>query len=299
MAVRLLKTMAETALLQSGAAGLARWRHRADALVLAWHNVVPDDARFDGDASLHITRSRFAAQLDLLRATHDIVPLAEVLDAAPAGRPRIAITFDDAYVGTLTCGMEEVRRRGLPATLFVPPAFLGGRSFWWDALADAGSVEAAARQHVLGVLGGQDDRARRWATDEGRVVRTPPDYACAAGEDLLRRAVDAGGLTLASHTWSHVNLTGVTDDVLREELERPIAWLAQRFPSAQPWISYPYGLVDERVEVAAARAGYTRGFSLDGRWLNGSDRALRLPRLNIPAGVSPAGFALRAAGVIR
>src|SRR2546422_8966546 len=79
-------------------------------------------------------RSTLFPYTTLLR-THAIVPLEEVLTPAPSGRrPRVAITFDDAYQGAIAIGVEELARRGGPAALFVVPAFGGGGSFWWEPL---------------------------------------------------------------------------------------------------------------------------------------------------------------------
>src|ERR671914_1478754 len=98
------KHAAERLLLASGIPRIARRRHAQDVLILAYHNVVPDDAQACGEEALHLPRSRFAEQLDMLGETHDVVPLAEVLDShsSAGGRPRAVLTFDDAYQGALT-----------------------------------------------------------------------------------------------------------------------------------------------------------------------------------------------------
>src|SRR2546423_5455975 len=111
-----VKAIAERVLLASGGRA-ARWRMRDRTLILAYHNVVPDEQPIFGDRSLHLRRSDFAAQLDALRETHDVVPLPAVLLPSHGPRPRAAITFDDAYAGAVTLGVAEVVARGLPATV--------------------------------------------------------------------------------------------------------------------------------------------------------------------------------------
>src|SRR5512143_348475 len=96
-----LKQAVESLLIGAGVAGLARARARHRTLVLAYHNVVPDGAPPAGDRSLHICRSRFAAQLDELIRHAEIAPLDQVLSHPDRGRPRVAITFDDAYRGAV------------------------------------------------------------------------------------------------------------------------------------------------------------------------------------------------------
>src|SRR6185503_1881953 len=120
----------------------------------------------------------FRDQLDALQQTHDVVPLRDVLNEAPRrGRPRVAITFDDAYLGAVRHAPAELSARGMPATIFVAPAFLGGRSFWWDALADPrGGLDPGLRERALGDLRGEDAAIRAWARGRGFVETEPPDF---------------------------------------------------------------------------------------------------------------------------
>jgi peptidoglycan/xylan/chitin deacetylase (PgdA/CDA1 family) len=294
-----LKRVAERTLLATGAARLLGHAVPRNGLVLAYHNIVPHGAPPGGDRSLHLPQPDFAAQLDSLQRETDVVPLAELLNPGAGGsRPRVAISFDDAYRGAVTVGVEELRLRGLPATIFVPPAFLGGRAFWWDAVADPGSgLAPATRLHALESCAGQDATVRAWAASTGVPLRVPPAHAVAASEEELQRALGYPGLTLGSHTWSHPNLTCLTDTELADELTRPLAWLRERFARFIPWLTYPYGLADERVERAAERAGYEAALRVDGGWLEPSPSRYSLPRFNVPAGISAAGFRLRLAGL--
>ena len=152
--------------------GVDRWAarsRRGRCLVLAYHNIVPDDAAVVGDRSLHLPRHRFAQQLDALVESCDVIPLTAVLsERSPDARPAVAITFDDAYQGALTLGARELRARRLPATMFVAPGLLGGHTFWWDALAGPDGLSAALRDHVLVALRGDGDATRAWAVRSGR-----------------------------------------------------------------------------------------------------------------------------------
>jgi peptidoglycan/xylan/chitin deacetylase (PgdA/CDA1 family) len=303
MSVRsLVKPVAEHVLLGSGAARASRSRHRARTLVLAYHNVVPDDASPAGDASLHLPRHRFAAQLDELARTHEVVPLDEILTPPTRGarRPRVALTFDDAYRGAVTGGVEELARRGLPATIFVAPAFVGGRSFWWDALADprTGEVRPSVREHALRALRGEDARIRRWA-GTGAAVTAVPAPLVGAGEEELHAAARVPGITFGSHTWGHPNLAALDPAEFDEELARPLAWLRARFDNVVSWLSYPYGLWSPAVARAAERAGYRGALRVEGGWVpRGDVPHFSVPRYNVPAGLSVRGFRLRIDGLL-
>ena len=127
---------------------------------------------------------------------------------------------------------------------------------------------------------------------------SPPSHARGAQESDLTAAAKVPGITFGSHTHSHPNLARLDDAALHQELEPPLAWLRERFTNVLPVISYPYGLSSPKVEQAAARAGYTAGFRIEGGWLaRGADNAFALPRLDVSSGISSAGFALRCAGV--
>lgn len=297
----MLKSTIEHGALWSGVPGIMRAQRRGDALVLAYHNIVPDGAVATGDLSLHLPQSRFAAQLDSLMRTHDVIPLERALSGHAGARPAAVITFDDAYQGAITAGISELAIRSLPATIFVATAFVDGGSFWWDALTAPGADAPAAelRARALAECAGVDARVREMASREHLAAETmPPAHARGGNERDLAAAAATPGLTLGSHTHGHPNLARLESELLESELVRPLAWLRERFANVLPIISYPYGLSSPEVERAAERAGYTAGLRIEGGWLpRGARNALALPRLDVPSGLSPAGFALRCAGM--
>ncbi len=300
----LLKRTAELFLRHGGAAQLGRSRLRGRGLVLAYHNILPDGQSPGADRSLHSSQPGFAQQLDLLQEVSEVVPLSDLLfDSAPTTgtRSRVAITFDDAYTGALTAGVEELRRRSLPATVFVTPGFLGGRSFWWDEVLPVGgdSLPAEVREQLLTDCEGRDDLVRRWAAGQG--YRTIPASAAArcASESLLAAALEYPGLCAGAHTWNHPNLTRIRGEALTDELVLPLQYLEGRFPRVLRVLAYPYGLTDSVVEAAAAAAGYRAALRVTGGWLPASPAAapFRLPRLDVSSRLSLDGFALRLAGL--
>jgi peptidoglycan/xylan/chitin deacetylase (PgdA/CDA1 family) len=271
-------------------------------LVVAYHNVVPDDAPPRGDLANHLPLSSFLTQVCELARTHDVVPIQDTLAPPPrdSRRPRAAITFDDAYQGAAVHAIPELVRLGLPATIFVAPAFIGGKSFWWDAIAGANGEGLAptVRDYALGELRGEDGAVRQWAIEAGLPLTAMPPVACAATEEELARAASLPGITVGAHTWSHPNLSRLNPAKLEVELVEPLDWIRARFANPIPWIAYPYGAFDSDVARAAAAAGYDGGLGVSGGWFPAAnpDR-LALPRVNIPRGLSPSGFALRGSGL--
>jgi peptidoglycan/xylan/chitin deacetylase (PgdA/CDA1 family) len=306
-----VKAIVENGLIWSGAASIARHRRTADTVILAYHNIVPTGERVFGDASLHLSQDAFARQLDSLARTHDVVPLTDVIaddvhSPTRQSRPRAVITFDDAYRGAMTVGLAELRSRALPATVFVTPRFIGGHAFWWDLLAARDGLSTERRERALSSGRGRHDEVMAMAAkgDDVRVTTEQgcvPRHARCADADELRAALEYAGLTLGSHTWSHPNLTRLDPSELHEELTAPRRWLEQFGDRVIPIISYPYGLANDAVCAASRSAGYIAGLMVEGGWMKGEPRdneAFTIPRLNIPAGVSDAGFALRTSGLL-
>lgn len=270
-------------------------------LVLAYHNVLPDDTDLRGDMSLHMPRPTFAEHLDLLMERCDVIPL-EQMQAEPrsSARPRVVVTFDDAYFGAVNLGIAELTRRRLPATIFVAPGLLGQSSLWWDELAaglSSGEFEAY-RAGWLAELEGDSDRIREAAAALRTASALRIDCVRTATEDELAWAAQQPGITVAAHSWSHPNLSRVSPQRLQQELRTPLDWLQSRYRSFIPWLAYPYGLYSADVVQQAMRAGYRGAFAGGGGWMPRKPRAMHeLPRLNVPRGLTLDGFAVKLGGL--
>jgi peptidoglycan/xylan/chitin deacetylase (PgdA/CDA1 family) len=300
------KAIVERVLVTGGAAAWSARRHLGGVCILAYHNIVPDALSGVGDASLHLTDGDFRRQLDAIGRRYEVVPVTEVLaGSSRPRRPRVAITFDDAYLGAVTVGIEELARRGLPATMFVPPGLLGRRAMWWDSFvpgetAGGASAVPSVRAQALTECGGRDARVRELAAREGWEVRRVPDVALTATEAELAAACRRhDGLTLGSHTWSHPNLARSAGSELTEEMRPSLDWLRAHYERTIPWLAYPYGLTNPQAEAAARAAGYEAAVLVSGGWAMPPIRdPFAVPRVNIPAGLSIDGFALRVSGVL-
>jgi peptidoglycan/xylan/chitin deacetylase (PgdA/CDA1 family) len=291
----------ERLLVASGGAGALSRRHRPATTILAYHNIVPAGQPLAGDASLHVDQRVFADQLDFLAERYDVVPLADLLRGARE-RSRVAITFDDAYLGAMSAGLEELRARSLPATVFVPPGLLGADGFWWDLLAPPGGgpLSPDLRRHALETLEGRQDRILDWAAKQGLSRSALPPHARPADETTLVAKAGQEGISLGAHTWSHPNLAAVPSAAVGEELEGSKKWLQARAPRYIAWLAYPYGLRTDAV-VARAVESFEGAVLIEGglaqsrgRWLTSCHA---IPRLNVPRGLTLDGLALRLAGL--
>ena len=291
-----LKSVVERLLSGPTAVRLGRARRAGSTLVLAYHNVVEDDSPPSGDRSLHLGLENFRSQLDAVTSLGAVVPLEEVPGARSEGL-RFAITFDDAYRGAIRLAIPELQNRGLPATVFVAPGLLGAPQTWWDLMAGPQGLAPEVRSRCLEELAGD---GRRIVQQFGKDLTPPrdPDLRIAT-DDELRGAVSGGHLTLAAHSWNHPNLCRLSADEVRAEFDSTNQWLST-WPegSTGPWCAYPYGLENRAVRELAAQAGYAAAFTIGGGWYVAGSDAMRMPRYNVPAGLSLQGFLARICGLL-
>lgn len=293
------KRIIEWSLVAGQAGSIGRWRHRDKAVVLAYHNVLPQGAQPSGDRSLHMPYATFEAQMDHLDRTHEVVSLKQLFEGdGERKRPHAAITFDDAYRGVIDVALPVLHRRGIPATIFVAPGLLGDRSLWWDLLADpdTGVVPPEVRMRALERHRGRHDVVVR--AEEPRIREMPSHARTVTVEELLE-ATARFDVALASHTWGHANLLRLEPAEVESEVERADQWLRKNTGGPSAYLAYPYGLCNRALETRLSGLGMT-GFGLQGGMVSPvdlNDGSTPLPRINIPAGLSLRGFELRASGV--
>lgn len=296
-----LKLRAERVLSSNAVGCVTRHRVRGKRLILAYHGVVPDGESPVGEHALFIQQRDFIKHLDVLSEVADVAPLDRI-DEDGDGRPRVAITFDDAYRGAVWVGVRELSKRDLPATIFVAPGRLNGHVFWWDALSHGRiEPEAAVREHAIHALGGSDERVRDWASRTAIPSSDAlPDFARTANLDELLHAVQVPGITVGSHTWSHANLAALSVAHVVNEVVRPLDWLRGRFGGkAIAWLAYPYGIDSIAAQHILAAASYAGALRVVGGWHRRADHsAFSRPRLNVPAGLSAEGLRSRLLGAV-
>lgn len=294
----ILRTSMESAATMSGITTLARRLTPHRTAILAWHNVVHPEEAGLGDSSLHLPLPAFIRQVEHIARTHDVVPLDEALEnnGSSRRRPRAVLTFDDAYRGAVTLALPELRKRGLPATVFTAPALLGKPSTWWDDLAAAGILTDEIRTTALQQHAGRAHEVRAaFLTSIPRLL--PGSYGIATENELRTHTTD--GITLGSHSWAHEHLPSLEREELTENLQRTLQWLeASNLPHTKT-LSLPYGATSKQVEETAVEAGHPAILLVSGGRAKHDHPASRTPRINIPAGMTVRGLELRLSGLKR
>ena len=269
-------------------------------VVFAYHNTVTTRFPACGDRSLHLPFDRFIEQIRWLRRTFDIVTLDELFASRGRGRPRAVITFDDAYRGAVRNALPFLIDQGIPATIFVCSGWAGGEVPWWDALATTDGLDDSLRSEVLAACAGRGPTVIDLARRRGLPISdVPADFRIANASDVVRLAENPA-VSVGMHGHTHANLCALDDLELREELWASFQETRARFTHAINWLAYPYGLMDDRVATVAREMGFAGALLVDG----GPIRDLRhgsrfsVPRVNVPSGLSAAGFRIRSFGLL-
>ena len=194
----------------------------------------------------------------------------------------VAITFDDGYRDNVTVAAPMLQELGLPATFFLVPAVLSGRSSpWWEVLGAAFECTTRDRLEWNARTFGLNGDGRRLAYDsisaDLKLVDATARSASVA--DLVerlapRRHADpadlfmdwAGaeeltrlGFGIGSHSLDHAILANEAREDQRSDLSKSRRELEERLDVAVDLLAYPNGSAadfDTETEHAAQEAGY-------------------------------------------
>ncbi|MDP8235178.1 MAG: polysaccharide deacetylase family protein [Candidatus Erginobacter occultus] len=193
-------------------------RRAGEVRVLMYHRV----AEIPGDR-LAVVPGEFARQMDLLLQSGRPV---KTLSAAFAGggpdrerrEPAVVLTFDDGYRDFYDNVFPILRRRSLPATVFVVPGFIEGR-VELDRYRGRGEISRSLSWEMLAEMG------------KGRVE-------------------------VGSHSLSHRELTGLDRAEAETEIVESAAVIERKLGTRPEWFAYPRGKADSVLAGLVRAAGY-------------------------------------------
>lgn len=252
----------------------------ASVLVLIYHRVlVEPDALLPDEPDA----AAFAAQMDLIAANFNVLPLQEAVErlyAHSLPERAVCITFDDGYANNCDVALPILAARRIPATVFVAPGFLNGGWMFNDIVLEA--VRRAPQRVKLPVVDEADlsspgARVEAWERIAKAFKYLEPYERVRRAEDLaadLGVALPAGpmmtdaqvvrlhqaGIEIGAHTLSHPILARIDADAARREMLDSRHRLEEMIGAPVRSFAYPNGhpLRDyDRSHVAlAAEAGF-------------------------------------------
>ena len=186
--------------------------------ILCYHAVSPD-----WSAGLAVTPEAFERQVsNFARRGWTSATFTEVVRRSPATKT-VVITFDDAFASVKRYAQPVLTSLGMKGTVFAPTDYVSrGAPLAWAGL-------------------------DHWEQTSDAKELTPMSW-----DDL--RALAELGWEIGSHSRTHPVLTSLSDDVLTEELGGSRQECSERIGRPVTSLAYPYGDVDDRVEMHAQRA---------------------------------------------
>ncbi len=291
----------------AGAAGLnrlARTRLRRRLLVLCYHGVCGERLNVPDSGGIQLPLPLFEVQLDRLLRQYRPVSLAQVRDAwmnraALPERP-VLLTFDDGYRNTVMNALPALRRRGVPAALFVVAGLVENRGALWTSLVECAYGDTAEmRRQKLRLKRMPAAQRRAWLAANLPPDPLPPDsdYALATWLELAAALAASGdALAIGSHGFTHELLATCEPPEVEHELRESARLIAERLGATPHSVAYPGGSCNEAVLRASGAAGYELGFTTAPRHAAPADAPLALPRLLVGRRDTPALFEARLAG---
>ncbi len=256
-------------------------------LVVGYHRVVERIASTPTPTigPMLVSLRMFERQLDWIGQRYKLLSLDELgarLEAGDGGgEPTAAVTFDDGYQDVYEHAFPVLKRKGIPAAVFVVTDWLDdGQLLLHDRLylllarSWPRSLDVLRR---LGVVGSGEDApaspfealrlllVERSQEEVSRVIGALEERASLRGEatESLRpltwdmvAAMYAAGLTIGSHSRRHALLTQEAGPRVLDELAGSRRALEHRLGARVEHLAYPDGAFDTRVVAAAGATGY-------------------------------------------
>ena len=177
--------------------------------------------------------------IHLRNSGYTFLPLNEYLKL-DCNQNAISLTFDDGYRTFYEKVWPLLSEHSVPAAIFMPLNWVG-KSNNWDYMSLLRESAHLNRAQLRGLA--------------------------------------SNNIEIGSHGLNHKSLAGISDRILRVELEHSRKGLEDIIGRPVRYLSYPFGRYDERTERFALQAGYERGFSLS--YFSKGRQGFTLPRHSI------------------
>jgi peptidoglycan/xylan/chitin deacetylase (PgdA/CDA1 family) len=113
----------------------------------------------------------------------------------------------------------------------------------------------------------------------------------------LLKALERRGIEIGSHTVAHHDMTSLSDAQMLADLKTSRRTLERKLGHRVPWLAYPFGAYDERVESLARRAGYLLAVTTRHGAVHSARQPFALPRLRVLDSTGVRGLAALLRGV--
>jgi peptidoglycan/xylan/chitin deacetylase (PgdA/CDA1 family) len=268
--------------------------------ILLYHACEPKESDFIRGLKLNVTPDRFDAQLNFLVRHYHVVPL-DALERGDQEDRAVVITFDDGYASVYANAFPLLKRRGLPATVYLTTDVVeNGAMIWVNEL----NWLLRTRREVARPLAEVAFGCHRHSAPSTIQARACADYepstihrlleeirasanvdyrSTTAGPRLyltwseIREMADAG-INFGNHTASHPNLARLSELAQADELCRAQCALTSHLQRPTS-LAYPFGLHNAASRRVATQLEFSSVMEVGGvnRYPATLDRMARVP----------------------
>ena len=264
-------------------------------LVINHHRIGDSlNSRFDRGI-FSATVDQLDRQITYLKRRFPIVAGDELEALSTSGKPlkrmHVAVTFDDGYLDNFAHAFDVLRHHGCAATFFLVPTYVGTNTVpWWDAIAylvrnsSHSSLTLDIPVPLTVSLDGDREGAilavlRHYKRADNTRHEEFLNHLQAATEceipSVGRRFLDwneanemqAAGMTIGSHTFTHRILSQLSEEEQQQELIQSRITLEQHMSRPVLTLAYPVGSTTAFTPVTerlSSDAGYKLCFSFYG-----------------------------------
>ncbi len=170
-------------------------------------------------------KTAFQNQMQIIRSETQPLSVREI-DSNQTSAYSVIVTFDDAIASLLETALPSLQEYDIPATIFVPTAYIG-KTPKWD-----------------GWLNGDAGKSDKKVMTVEQLKSLPENI-----------------ITLGSHTRTHQNLTHVDKTIACNEIKDSKRELESLVEKPIDYFAFPYGEYNDRVLRLSRESGYKRVFS--------------------------------------
>lgn len=266
------RAYADAALYWSGAAWLFESLVQpSGAVILMYHSVAADDVARFIDPPNHLRCTEFERQMAFLNQHRSVVSMSNLVAQLSAGveppAGTVCITFDDGYLDNLTVAAPILARYQLPATLYLPTAYIDrAQTHWADAVFQ--SIEFRTKNLLeipsLGVLADLSIDGQRMMTirrlhdpllemsyaDREQLLTNVQDQLKPQGvfprltmnwDDVRKLAEEYPLFEVGGHSCDHIDLRTHCGSSALDEIVRCRTDLRRELGKMPVHFSFPYG----------------------------------------------------------
>ena len=268
-------------------AGFQAVKRPGGAIILMYHSIAPDEVAPAIDPPNRIAPEVFNRQMRFLHAHRRVVSMSELAEQLEAGRTpevgTVCITFDDGYLDTLTTAAPILDRYRLPATLFLPTAYIDRAENQWADVLHVQFTQRSADRLSLPALKVDADLSRPAELASARcaihIHLLQAEYAqrSALLQEVARQLKPGGAamprltmnwnevrelvrkhprFEIGGHSRDHIDLMTHDGAVAEREIRGCASDLARELGPGARHFSFPYGRWREETRAIVSASGW-------------------------------------------